>query len=87
MTSSSDNPIGPRPAFLFPGQGSQKVGIGKDLYNNYPAARRVFEEVDEALGEPLSKLIFEGPQKELDRTWNCQPAIMTVRLATGTRVF
>mgnify|MGYP001410586284 CR=1 FL=1 len=70
-----------RPAFLFPGQGSQVVGMGKDLYESSSAAREVFDAVDQALGESLTNLMFDGPQKELNRTWNCQPAIMTVSLA------
>ena len=81
MATFSEDIFGPRPAFLFPGQGSQKVGMGKDLYEHSPAARQVFEEVDNILGEPLSQIIFHGPQEELNRTWNCQPGIMTVSLA------
>lgn len=68
-------------AFVFPGQGSQHVGMGKQLYETSPAARRVFEEADEVLGFPLSGLCFDGPQAELDDTINAQPAILTVSIA------
>ncbi len=68
-------------AFLFPGQGSQAVGMGKALADGVPAARAVFDEVDEALGEKLSAIIFEGPEDALTRTRNAQPALMAVSLA------
>ncbi|ESZ06113.1 ACP S-malonyltransferase [Mesorhizobium sp. M1060] len=68
-------------AFTFPGQGSQAVGMGKDLADAFPEARRVFEEVDDALGEKLSKLIWEGPEEALTLTANAQPALMAVSLA------
>ena len=68
-------------AFTFPGQGSQAVGMGKDLADAFPEARRVFEEVDEALGEKLSTLIWEGPEETLTLTANAQPALMAVSLA------
>jgi [acyl-carrier-protein] S-malonyltransferase len=68
-------------AFLFPGQGSQMVGMGKALATAYPAARRVFEEVDTALGAHLSTIIWEGPGEELTLTENAQPALMAVSLA------
>ena len=68
-------------ALLFPGLGSQAVGMGKELASSSTAARRVFEEADEALGEPLSTLIFEGPADELKRTRNTQPAILTMSIA------
>lgn len=68
-------------AFVFPGQGSQKVGMGRDLYDNFAVAREVFEEADNALGFPLSRLCFEGPEDELAQTVNAQPAIMTVSVA------
>ncbi len=69
-------------AFTFPGQGSQAVGMGKALADAYPTAARVFAEVDEALGQHLSKLMWEGPEAELTLTENAQPALMAVSLAT-----
>jgi [acyl-carrier-protein] S-malonyltransferase len=69
-------------AFIFPGQGAQAVGMGRDLYDNSPAARALFEEVDGALGRKLTTLMFEGPEEELRQTANAQPAIMAVSLAT-----
>ena len=68
-------------AFVFPGQGSQSVGMGKALAQDFAAARRVFDEVDAALGEPLSALMFEGPAETLTLTQNAQPALMAVSLA------
>ena len=68
-------------ALLFPGQGSQAVGMGKELVSSSTAAKRVFEEADEALGEKLSTLIVEGPADELKRTRNTQPAIVTMSIA------
>jgi [acyl-carrier-protein] S-malonyltransferase len=67
--------------FVFPGQGSQAVGMGRALYDAVPAARLVFEEVDEALGAPLSRLIFEGPEEKLRLTEHAQPALMATSLA------
>jgi len=72
-------------AFIYPGQGSQAVGMGKALHDAEPAARAVFEEVDEALGEKLSALMFEGDQETLTLTENAQPALMAVSVA-ATRV-
>ena len=68
-------------AFIFPGQGSQTVGMGRGLADAFPAARLVFEEVDEALGEALTKVIWEGPAETLMLTENAQPALMAVSLA------
>jgi [acyl-carrier-protein] S-malonyltransferase len=69
-------------AYIFPGQGSQFPGMGKDLADNFPAARQVFEEVDDALGFSLSTLCFEGPAEDLQLTENTQPAILSVSIAT-----
>jgi len=68
-------------AFIFPGQGSQAVGMGRALAEAFPAARAVFEEVDQALGEKLSAIVWEGPEDELTRTRNAQPALMAVSMA------
>ncbi len=71
----------PGTAFLFPGQGSQYTGMGKLLADNFPEARRVFDDADRALEFPLSKLCFEGPEDELRKTENTQPALLTVSIA------
>jgi [acyl-carrier-protein] S-malonyltransferase len=68
-------------AFVFPGQGSQRVGMGAELIANHPEARSVFDRADAALGEPLSRLILEGPEEALRLTANTQPAILTVSVA------
>ncbi len=68
-------------AWVFPGQGSQAVGMGRDLYEQFPAARAVFEEADATLGFPLTRLCFEGPEAELTATENAQPALLTVSTA------
>ncbi|MCY8189424.1 ACP S-malonyltransferase [Bacillus spizizenii] len=68
-------------AFLFPGQGSQFIGMGKDLYEQVPAAKRLFDEADETLETKLSSLIFEGDAKELTLTYNAQPALLTTSIA------
>ncbi|MBI2917294.1 MAG: ACP S-malonyltransferase [Chloroflexi bacterium] len=70
-----------RQAYVFPGQGSQSVGMGRDLLEASPAARAVFQEADDALGFPLSRLCFEGPEGDLKQTVNAQPAIMAVSWA------
>ena len=69
-------------AIIFPGQGSQSVGMGRGLASQYPEAREVFEAVDDALGEKLSAVIWNGPDEELTLTENAQPALMAVSLAT-----
>ena len=71
----------PKKALLFPGQGSQKVGMGLDFFEAFPAARAVFDEADDALGFPLSKLCFQGPEEDLKLTENTQPAILTCSIA------
>ena len=69
-------------AFVFPGQGSQAVGMGKALFDAFPTAKAVFDEVDDALSQKLSALMFEGPEKTLTLTENAQPALMAVSIAT-----
>ncbi len=68
-------------AFVFPGQGSQAVGMGRDLAADFSAARHLFDEVDDALSQPLSRLMFDGPESELTLTENAQPALMAASLA------
>jgi [acyl-carrier-protein] S-malonyltransferase len=68
-------------AYVFPGQGAQWVGMGRDLYHNFDSAKAVFEQADEALGFPISQLCFEGPEDELRQTINAQPAIVTISFA------
>ncbi len=76
---SVESPV--KAAYVFPGQGSQAVGMGKDLYDNFPSVRTVFDAADKALGYSLSKICFEGPEEELKQTLNAQPAILTVSYA------
>ena len=73
-------------AFLFPGQGSQKAGMGLDFYEQYPEVQRIFETADRELGFSLSTLCFQGPQEELNKTANTQPALLTVSAAIATIV-
>lgn len=68
-------------AFIFPGQGSQSVGMGKDLYENIAEAKNVFDEADKILGKNISKICFEGPEEDLKITVNTQPAILTTSIA------
>src|ERR1700692_3549024 len=68
-------------AFIFPGQGSQAVGMGKDLAEKYPIARQTFDEADETLGYKLSQAFFEGPEEQLNLTGITQPAILTTSVA------
>src|SRR5207249_10187944 len=68
-------------AYIFPGQGSQYAGMGRDLAEQYPAARQIFEEADEALGFAISELCFNGPAEQLQLTENTQPAILATSIA------
>lgn len=68
-------------AFLFPGQGSQSVGMGKDLYENFEAAKKVFDTADSTLGKSITKICFEGPEEDLKQTVNTQPSIVTMSIA------
>jgi len=68
-------------AYVFPGQGAQSVGMGLDLYDSYPSAKKVFDEADASLSFSLSRLCFEGPEEELRKTHNVQPAILVVSIA------
>ncbi len=68
-------------AYVFPGQGSQAIGMGKELFDNFPEAKQVFEEADDALGFSLSDLCFSGDETELQLTANTQPAILTTSIA------
>ena len=68
-------------AFIFPGQGSQYPGMGKEFFDNYTEAKDIFDEADNALGFPISQLCFNGPKEALSLTENTQPAILTVSIA------
>ncbi len=81
MTEETKTYSAKQTAFIFPGQGSQKVGMGLDFFDTYQEAKQVFLEVDDAIGKPLSKIIFEGPQDDLNLTENTQPAIMATSIA------
>jgi [acyl-carrier-protein] S-malonyltransferase len=70
-------------AFIFPGQGAQKAGMGRELHDRFPEARAVFEAIDAALGEPLSRTCFEGPEEALKLTATTQPAILAVSAAAA----
>lgn len=76
-----EEPIQADRAFVFPGQGAQSVGMGKDLYDEFPSARELYDRADEILGFKLSRLCFEGPEEELQQTRNSQPAIAVTSLA------
>ena len=71
-------------AYVFPGQGSQKVGMGQDVAEQYPVARRIFDSADEKLGYPLSALCFDGTEEELKLTVHTQPALLTTSIALYT---
>ena len=68
-------------AFLFPGQGAQTIGMGKDIYDEYEVARKVYDKVNEISGIDVKKICFEGPEEELNKTENTQIAILTTSLA------
>jgi [acyl-carrier-protein] S-malonyltransferase len=68
-------------AYVFPGQGAQTVGMGKDLYDSFDSVKTLFKQADDAVGFPLSKIFFEGPEEELRKTSNAQPALVAVSIA------
>ena len=81
MGIEPNNKSASKTAFVFPGQGAQSVGMGQELYRHSKAAKDVFDEIDEILGIRLTRIIFEGPESELEKTVNSQPAIMATSLA------
>ena len=83
-TTRAEPAEGPKTAFLFPGQGAQVVGMGQDLLEAFDSVKRLYAQVDEAVGAPLSQIFLEGPEEELRQTLNTQPAILTVSLACLT---
>src|SRR6185437_12281854 len=83
VDSKNPQASGTQLALLFPGQGSQAVGMGRAFYDTVPAARAIFQEADDALGFALSRLIFEGPEDQLKLTEHTQPAILTVSVAAA----
>ena len=68
-------------AYVFPGQGAQVVGMGKDLYDSFDSVKALFKQADDAVGFPLTKIFFEGPEEELRKTSNAQPALVAVSIA------
>ena len=81
MDKQRDMEMSKKIAFIFPGQGSQSVGMGKDLYDNYDAAKNVFDTADSVLGKSISSICFEGPEEDLKQTVNTQPCIVTTSIA------
>ena len=81
MEATTESPKSAKQAFIFPGQGAQFVGMGRELYKSSEAARKVFDGVDRVLDIPLREIIFQGPEKKLNQTVNSQPAIMAMSLA------
>ena len=81
MTKLRDMIMSKKIAFLFPGQGAQSVGMGKDLYDNYDVVKTVYETADEVLGRSITKICFDGPEDDLKQTINTQPAIVTTSIA------
>ena len=81
LSSIAGLPVDAASAWVFPGQGAQAVGMGRDLYDEVPAARAIFDAADEALDIPLSRICFDGPEDELTRTVNTQPALVTHAIA------